>query len=146
MTAGALLLLWTFLSYSNSENKGYVILRVDKKLTEEITAHGTEVTRSILSDAFSFYKRVCLSGPPSVRRSVGPSVRRSVGPSVRPSVPCYFQTRTRRISCGLFGLVFLKERISLLFLFLHLEARSPAFSPLSLSFFFTLCFFFRSTS
>ena len=33
--------------------------------------------------------------------SVGPSV----GPSVRPSVPCYFQTRTRRILCRVFGLV-----------------------------------------
>ena len=35
---------------------------------------------------------------------VRPSVRRSV----RPSVPCYFQTRTRRILCRVSGLVLFK--------------------------------------
>ena len=37
--------------------------------------------------------------------SVRPSVRRSVGPSVCWSVPCYFQTRSRRILCRVSGLV-----------------------------------------
>ena len=43
----------------------------------------------------------------SIRGRVRPSVRRSVGPSV----PCYFQTPTRRILCRVSGLVYTLFRI-----------------------------------
>ena len=64
------------------------------------------IRRAFLDAPSHLFKRMC----PSVR----PSARRSVGPSVRPSVPCHFQTRTRRILCRVSGLVFPTLRIGLL--------------------------------
>ena len=55
--------------------------------------------------SLSFSLSRFLDAPSHLYKRVCPSVRRSVGPSVRLSVPCYFQTRTRRILCRVSGLV-----------------------------------------
>ena len=76
-------------------------LRIQKRPGADFTCGyctGGWISTWLFLDAPShLYSRLC----PSVRRSVRPSV----GPPVRPSVPCYFQTRTRRILCRVSGLV-----------------------------------------
>ena len=54
---------------------------------------------------FFWFLPLFLDAPSHLYKRVCPSVRSSVGPSVRPSVPCYFQTRTRRVLCRVSGLV-----------------------------------------
>ena len=67
------------------------------------------------------------------------SIRGRVRPSVGPSVPCYFQTRTRRILCRVSGLVFFK------WLWLVPPSSSfPVSFPLCLFLFLFVCLFLSS--